>query len=376
MIQKIKKTITNNAINIPGWRTNRKIVVIESDDWGSIRMPSKEVYNKLLKEGYKPDTDPYLKYDSLASEEDLIALFEVLSSVKDKHGNPAVMTANCVVANPDFKRIKESGFRDYHYELFTETLKRYPNHQNSFNLWQQGMNANLFHPQFHGREHFNVDRWMSALQKGDELLLKAFNCEMISISSMPSKMRFGYMESLDYFNKTEEYNKQAIIIDGLNLFEKAFGYRSKSFIASCYIWSDSIEPILKENGVGYIQGIFNQIIPELKNEKHTHRYKKHFLGTRNNLGQHYLIRNAFFEPSQSANTNEVNECLRRINMAFKWQKPAIIGSHRLNFIGSINEANRKRNLESLKALLHHILKQWPDVEFLSSDSLGDLINKV
>jgi len=23
--------------NIPGWRTNRKIIVIESDDWGSIR---------------------------------------------------------------------------------------------------------------------------------------------------------------------------------------------------------------------------------------------------------------------------------------------------------------------------------------------------
>ena len=30
-------------INIPGWRTNRHIVVIESDDWGSIRMPSCEV---------------------------------------------------------------------------------------------------------------------------------------------------------------------------------------------------------------------------------------------------------------------------------------------------------------------------------------------
>ena len=40
----LKQTITHNLLNIPGCRTNRHIVVIESDDWGSIRMPSKEVY--------------------------------------------------------------------------------------------------------------------------------------------------------------------------------------------------------------------------------------------------------------------------------------------------------------------------------------------
>jgi hypothetical protein len=32
-------------INLRGWKTKRKIVVIESDDWGSIRMPSPESFN-------------------------------------------------------------------------------------------------------------------------------------------------------------------------------------------------------------------------------------------------------------------------------------------------------------------------------------------
>ena len=40
----IIRNIFHNLLSIPGWRTNRHIVVIESDDWGSIRMPSKEVY--------------------------------------------------------------------------------------------------------------------------------------------------------------------------------------------------------------------------------------------------------------------------------------------------------------------------------------------
>ena len=44
MVKSFKKIITN----IKGWRTNRKIVVIESDDWGTIRMSSKEAFNSLL----------------------------------------------------------------------------------------------------------------------------------------------------------------------------------------------------------------------------------------------------------------------------------------------------------------------------------------
>ena len=40
---KLKQIISHNLLNIPGWRTKRKLVVIESDDWGAIRMPSKEI---------------------------------------------------------------------------------------------------------------------------------------------------------------------------------------------------------------------------------------------------------------------------------------------------------------------------------------------
>mgnify|MGYP000999890125 CR=1 FL=1 len=48
MIQKFKSALLEQIINIPGWRTNRKIVVIESDDWGSVRMRSREVYDRLI----------------------------------------------------------------------------------------------------------------------------------------------------------------------------------------------------------------------------------------------------------------------------------------------------------------------------------------
>ena len=96
--------------NLRGWRTNRKIVVFESDDWGSIRMPSREVYEKCLKAGYPVDRNAYERFDSLESNEDLELLFETLSKFKDQHGNHPVITANCLVVNPDFKKIRESGY--------------------------------------------------------------------------------------------------------------------------------------------------------------------------------------------------------------------------------------------------------------------------
>jgi hypothetical protein len=48
--------------------------------------------------------------------------------------------------------------------------------------------------------------------------------------------------------------------------------------------------------------------------------------------------------------------------------------HRLNVIGAIDESNRTTNLELLKKLLTKVLQFYPDVEFMSSDELGNLIN--
>lgn len=48
---KIQQKVKHNVLNILGWRTNWHIVVIESDNLGSIRMSSVEEYNSLVKKG-------------------------------------------------------------------------------------------------------------------------------------------------------------------------------------------------------------------------------------------------------------------------------------------------------------------------------------
>lgn len=365
----LKKTIARNFINIRGMRTPRKLVLIESDDWGSIRMPSRDVFEQLKAEGYHPETDPYLRYDALESDDDLQQLFSILKSVKDSKGNPAVLTANAVVANPDFDKIQAGSFKAYHYEPFTTTLTRYAGREQVYDLWKQGISEGIFVPQYHGREHLHVKRWMDDLAAGNEILHKAFERKMISISSMPSSMRFAYMEGMDHRNEAERLAKKDVLETGHSLFQRLTGYGSRTFIANCYIWDNTVEEVLRGEGVVVMQGILNQIKP-LGDGKHT--LSKHFMGEKRN-GMAYTIRNAFFEPSLDPKVNWIDETMSRIQTAFRWQKPAIIGSHRLNYIGSIDPQNREKNLGLLKQLLNQITQQWPDVEFISSADLSEII---
>jgi hypothetical protein len=369
-LSKIKNKLVQTYSNALGWKTNRKIVVFESDDWGSIRMPSKKVYEKLLHAGIRVDKCHYNKYDSLASEDDLTALYEVLSKFKDKNGNPPVITANTIMANPDFEKIRKDNFANYFYEPFTETLKSYPKHHNSFALWQEGILNGLILPQYHGREHLNIKRWLDALISGSKETHFAFENQLFGISTTISKeKRKSYMAALDLDDLKEIPNQISILKDGLKLFEKKFNFKSSSFIAPNYTWHTLLEDSLFQNGITYFQSANAQKIPT--GDGFT--VKRHSFGETNKIGQIYLGRNVKFEPSEVENTDCLALSLKGIENAFFWNKPAIISTHRVNFIGYIDENNRTKNLKLLTHLLNAITQRYPEVEFMNTRQLGALI---
>lgn len=373
-MRKILKSLKTNLNNIPGWRTNRKIIVIESDDWGSIRMPSKQVYKKLLNAGVRVDQCAFTKFDALASEQDLSSLFDMLSGHRDKNGKPPVITANCILANPDFEKIKNSGFKEYFYELFPQTLKRYPNHGNSFIIMKEGIRSGYFYPQLHGREHLYVQRWLKYLQMESPETKLAFDNEMFGISStITTENRRSFLPAYDFENKKELENQKKILQESQVLFENLFGFKSKSFIAPNYIWSIQIEPYLKEIGIEFIQSSKKQILPT--GAKGEEKARTITIGDVNELNQTFLVRNCIFEPSVNVRTNSVSSCLAQIEASFRWKKPAIISSHRLNYIGFIEESNRDRGLSELNELLIRIKRKWPDIEFMHSSELGELIKR-
>ena len=368
----LKQTIYHNLLNIPGWRTRRHIVVIESDDWGSIRMPSKEVYKQLLKTGVRVDQCHYCSNDSIVSEDDLSLLFEVLNQYKDIDGTPAIITANAVVANPDFDKIKECGFEHYFYKKITEGLPEIKGCEHSLDLWKEGCENGCFRIQSHGREHLNVTRWMRYLKENYPETRLAFDMGVYGLSTtITSEKRKSFLPAFDFENEQEENQVNEIAMDGLAIFEQIFGFKSTSFIAPNYIWGRSLENTIADCGVKYIQGQQRGKYRNAKGENNNMRQR--YMGRKNVFGQIDLCRNAFFEPSEAPEKDWVDSCLKDISVAFCWHHPAIICSHRVNYVGTINLENRDRNLKSLARLLEQIKKSWPDVEFMSSDQLGNLI---
>lgn len=368
---KIISKITHCMMILRNHHTMRHIVVFESDDWGSIRMPSLDALKRLQQKKISiAMPESYDSLDTLASNDDLELLIEVLSSVKDKNGNPAKITLNCCVANPDFVKIKNNDFMEYYYEPFTETLKKYPHHDRSFALWKEGIKYGVFRPQFHGREHLNPHKWLRFLRENDKGMMAAFD-EGCYSSGVTKNGNTEYVLEAYNIKISEECGYvQKSLTEGLVLFKKMFGFLSETMIAPCYTWDDYIEDTAAEMGIKCFQGSYIQMHSTWQ-KMLGRRITGHYFGEKNRNGQCYTVRNCSFEPSQLKKEN-ADSCFSGICKAFTWSLPAVVSCHRLNFIGELQPANRDNNLREFKRLLKMIVDKYPDVEFMSSDELRNL----
>lgn len=359
--------------NLAFWQTQRKIVVIISDDWGGARVRSSESRERLIKAGIDMRGSRFDLFDTLESNDDLTALFEILIKHKDHRGNHAVITAAVNVANPDFVKIKEAGFLKYYYEPFTQTQTRHPDHDQVYSLYKKGIELNIFKPEFHGREHLQVKWWLENLQSGNEIVRKAFDEEFwfVQATALSNPLHRGLAAAFDIATLDEVNMQKEIITEGIQLFIKLFGYQPILFVPPAQHFHQSLEPILAKLRIKMID------VPRLRKMplgKSKSRIKLHYLGQNSQLGLKYLTRNAIFEPNLNKNSDGVNECLAAIENAFRYKMPAIISNHRVAFSGGLDSKNRYKGLKALDFLLGEILKKWPDVEFMSASSFSDILN--
>ena len=338
-------------------------------------MPSLESFHLLAKEGLDLTTRDAQRYninDTLATISDLQNLFEVLFNTKDRHGNHAVFTPIALVANPDFQKIRNSGFSEYYYEPFTETLKKYPGCENSFDLWKEGIQKKLFVPQIHGREHLNVKAWMKALQMGDRHTRLAFDQGLWGfVPDQKNLPGFDFQAAFLLGDVSELEYQKSVIIEGLTLFEEIFGYRPVYFVPPNRSLNNALNYTLVENEIKYrsVSKIQEQPLGNGRIKKVIHWH-----GQKDKSGLLYFTRNCMFEPSHP-DRDWVASCLNDIKMAFLCRKPAIISTHRVNYIGALHPSNRDKSLRQLDALLKEIIKRWPDCEFMTTAQLGAIMTQ-
>jgi len=359
--------LIRKIFNFLGFHTNNKLIIFISDDWGGLRIRSKEARENLIKLGIDMETNRFNRYDMLESNSDLEELFEVLLKYKDCKGNHPIITAAVNVANPDFEKISENNFSEYFYEPFTKTLERYPESDRVFLLYKRGIELNIFRPEFHGREHLNIKWWLENLKSGNKIFLEAFRNEYwyVPVKNLLNVSISNLGAAFDIYMLDEIGQQKNIINDGVKVFNDIFNYNPILFVPPAQYYNERLEEAIANCGFKMID------VPHLHKMPLGYgkfKTKLHYMGQKNKYGLKYLIRNVVFEPNMYDNSNCIDGCIAGIENAFRYHKPAIISNHRAAFIGGLDLKNRAKGLKALDLLFSKILKRWPEVEFLSAAS--------
>ncbi len=158
---------------------------------------------------------------------------------------------------------------------------------------------------------------------------------------------------------------QARITEGLELFRQAYGLRSTTFTPPAHRLEPSMYRYAENVGIRAIDKPLRSSATTGRGRRRLHRLGRH-------RGDRHIsiVRNVVFEPSEHGPGAAVALALSQMEAAFRWRRPALISSHRVNFAGHIEPSNRAQGLGALRELLQRALQRWPDVEFTSADQLA------
>ena len=245
------RSLVKKISNWPALKTNRKLIIFMSDDWGSMRIKSLQDQQELIKKGLIIN-NRFDQFDTLESNKDMEGLFEILLKHKDGKGNHPIITAVTNVGNPDFKRIQENNFQQYFHESIDESYKRNVGSDKVLELAKHGIQEKIYVPQFHGREHLQVNWWMQELQNENSFSRLAFENHFFFFPSeyiQTNRRNRDFAAAFDVWNQNDIDTQKEILKSGLSIFENLFRYRAKVFTPPALFYNPAIEKTLVKEEV-------------------------------------------------------------------------------------------------------------------------------
>jgi hypothetical protein len=363
-------TLAKSFINRAGWHSNSKYLVFVSDDWGSVRNFSINSRQNLIAGGFDMNANRFDKYDILESDTDIARLFDVLLDVKNINDEHPVITAAMNVANPDFEKIRLSGFGEYYYETIDKTYSATDKSSRVLDYFNLGIKQRIFRPEFHGREHLDYRPWIRALKQNRQREMAGFKNRYWFMNDSENYKK-SYGAAFDISSDSDTFIKENVILDGIKIFKNLFGYFPQYFTPPEGIYNIGLENVISTNGIRMIDVPLLQKMPIGGNK---FRFKVHYSGQRSPHGIRYVVRNVVFEPNLYGKEKSVDVCLDGIERCFRNNLPVIISNHRAAFVGGIHELNRDEGLYAIKKLFTSIVKLWPEVNFITMSDLYELFD--
>lgn len=336
----------------------RPTVLIQSDDWGRVGLPNLKAIESLRTKGVKIGQSPW-DYYGAESSEDLQKLGETLSSVRDRDGRPACMTANIVMANADIRRMRSEDFTTYRTVPLHDGFPAPWIKWDVIGAYHRLIREGVWYPALHGFTHFSPDVMLQAWHDEGEFGERArllLEHDIPYLASLTPEFNFALLRRYvdgERFASMEEQRRW--IEAGVNLFLKCFGFIPVSACAPGYRANDVTFRLWTEYGIRVGQTASGA-----------------FTSKKNNL---LLIhRNVFFEPALSDDMDvSVQSALSQAENAVRQGKIIVICSHSINYIDQFL-GRRESSLQALDDLLNALVHRWPDLRFAHDADVNEAWN--
>jgi len=346
----LKKYIYNKVIRyLPYYlrkKTDHKIVVIESDDWGLERALTPEAIEWAISK-YGKDNFTRWTTDSLETAEDLKLLFDLFANYKGDFKFAPVITANFITHNINYQIDSNITFRS-----IEDTIKI--NNPELYNMYLEGIKNNFLRPQLHGFCHYNLTLVSEYFQseEGREGFKNKFFLAKPTIRNHTS--------CLEGECTVANRNYEAQLISAQEVFFKTFGFYSETFIPPRFIIDSQIIKLLKKNHIEFLQS-GNRLINSSSQRYYIPYYRRY-------LNQVWLNRNCRLDPHKDYGFN-AEQCIYNINAAFENKQPAVIDFHRVNISGKYTPEYRNKSNDELNKVLNYLKIHHPVIIFTTSDKL-------
>jgi hypothetical protein len=341
---------------------SRPIVLFQSDDWGFLGIRDREGFDELRGHGLGLGSHPYDFY-SLETGDDLHRLYDVLSHHHDSEGRHPCFVFNFVMANVDFPKVIESGFKRLELVPLAEGLPGKWKRPGLLKAYQEGIENGLIYPAFHGLTHFSqrsVEGLMQG-QDGDTRLLRVlYASETPALYGRPPRIDFEYRHTSDGRNDgwLERSTQQMLVRLGKEIFEGTFGRSPLSACAPGYransdTWSSWAGEGIRvaQNGPGF------DLAP-------------HF----DSHGLLHLYRNVAFEPALDAERFDERYAMNKAEAAIGSGMPAIVNAHSINFHSTLKNYLHV-TLGCLDRFLTMVERKYEDLLYAHDEDILSLVTR-
>lgn len=319
----------------------RPLVLIQSDDWGLAGVPSLQA---LERSGIGGPFSPWDLY-GLETEADLLSLAAVLGEHTDKEKNSAVMSAVFITANPDVVRMEAEGYQAFRTVPLWQGLPSSWSESSLVDVYRHLVDSKHFFPALHGFTHCNQSVLLAMAREDSARGESLRSLHRVGIPYLSSRHRECNFALLDRRGTEEvflpEHEQRIWLQQGIEHFEKLFGFRPGSTCAPGYRFNDVTCALWKAEAIPVIHSA--SPVPDLI------------------AGLWNQSRNVFFEPVLQADALAV--ALSAADAAVRRGEPVVICTHSINYVTRHGD-KAAQGLSALRHLLTALLARYPDLRFV------------